>query len=196
MKLDEIQLIAETIYAQLEPHCEKGFIHIAGGIRRKKPEPHDIELVVYPKKFQISEELFEAKKGMVPITEFINTIRQWQKLSGDPYGRYTKRLYQYGDEFDLVQVDIFMPQKEDYWRIYAIRTGSADYSAKVIAPAWVKQGWRGTEDGLRLELECTQISSTKWACLKNNPTLPPVWQSERELFTWLNIPYIEPEKRI
>jgi DNA polymerase/3'-5' exonuclease PolX len=195
MKLEEIQPIAETIYNQLKPYCEEGFIHIAGGIRRKKPDCHDIEICCVPKKFQISEDMFEKKKILVPIAEFVEAINKMQRLSGDAYGRYTKRLYQYGDEFDLVQVDIFMPQKEDYWRIYAIRTGSADYSARVIAYSWRSLGWVGTEDGLRRETECINKNG-KWTCVSINPLLPPEWADEKDYFRWSRIPYIEPEKRI
>ena len=138
MKLQEIQPIAETIYNQLKPHCEEGFIHIAGGIRRKKPEPHDIEIVLYPKKIELSEDMFEKEKRMVPIPEFVEAINKMPRLSGDAYGRYTKRLYQYGNELDVVKVDIFIPQKEDYFRQYVVRTGSADFSANVIAKAWAE----------------------------------------------------------
>jgi DNA polymerase/3'-5' exonuclease PolX len=195
MKLLEIRPIAEEIYSKLEPYCEKGFIHIAGGIRRKKPEPHDIELICSPKKFKINEDMFNTEQGLVPIPEFITIINKMQGLSGNTYGRYTKRLYQYGDEFDLVQVDIFIPQKEDYWRIYAIRTGSADYSARVIATAWRNLGWVGTENGLRRETECINKNG-KWTCVSINPLLPPIWESEKDYFRWSRIPYIEPEKRI
>ena len=196
MKLEEIQPIAETIYNQLKPHCEEGFIHIAGGIRRKKPDCHDIEICCVPRKFQISEDIFETKKAFVPIAEFVEAINKMQRLSGDAYGRYTKRLYQYGDEFEVVKVDIFMPQKEDYFRQYVIRTGSADFSARVIASAWVSLGWRGTEDGLRRASECVCKNGTKWTCVSINPLLPPVWESEKDYFRWSRIPYIEPEKRI
>jgi DNA polymerase/3'-5' exonuclease PolX len=195
MKLDEIQPIAEDIYNQLKPYCEEGFIHIAGGIRRKKPDCHDIEIVLYPKKFQISEDMFEKKKKLVPIAEFVETINKMPKLSGDAYGRYTKRLYQYGNELDVVKVDIFMPQKEDYFRQYVIRTGSADYSARVIASAWVQLGWRGTDDGLRRESECIKKNG-KWTCVSINPLLPTEWSDEKSFFKWLKILYIEPEKRI
>ena len=202
MKLAEIQPIAETIYNQLKPHCEEGFIHIAGGIRRKKPEPHDIEIVLFPKKIEFSEDMFEKEKRMVPIPEFIEAINKMQRLSGDAYGRYTKRLFQYGSEVDVVKVDIFMPQKEDFWRQYVIRTGSADYSARVIAAGWRNLGWVGTEDGLRRETECTFVFTDsarvkkKWTCVSINPLLPPEWSDEKSFFRWLRIPYIEPEKRI
>jgi DNA polymerase/3'-5' exonuclease PolX len=195
MKLQEIQPIAETIFDKLKPHCEEGFIHIAGGIRRKKPDCHDIELVLYPKKIKIAEDMFGKESRMIPIAGFVEAINKMQRLSGDAYGRYTKRLYQYGSEFDVVKVDIFMPQKEDYYRQYVVRTGSADYSTNVIAKAWVALGWRGTDDGLRRETECVK-NNGKWVCVSINPLLPPEWDSEKSFFKWLKIPYLEPEKRI
>jgi DNA polymerase/3'-5' exonuclease PolX len=202
MELRSIQRIADDIFHQLQPHCEEGFIHIAGSIRRKKPDCGDIEIVCLPKSHQISEELFESKKGFVRDQEFINTVRKWMISSGDFYGRYMKIMYQYGDEFDIVQLDLFMPRKEDYYRHLVIRTGSADYSARVVAAGWVKLGWQGTEDGLRRKTECTftylnkEKTKKKWFCFVKNPILPPAWQSEEEFFEWLQVPYIEPEKRI
>lgn len=47
MKLEQAQQIAEALKADLKPYCEK--IEIGGSIRRKKPEPNDIELVCIPK---------------------------------------------------------------------------------------------------------------------------------------------------
>jgi DNA polymerase/3'-5' exonuclease PolX len=195
MKPELIKPIAEHIYDELKPFCEDGFVHIAGSVRRKKANCGDIEIVCYAKRHQISEGLFGDEKKYVKNQEFVDTIRKWHGLSGDPYGRYTKRLYQYGDEFEDVQVDIFMPQKEDYFRQLAIRTGSADYSAYIIAPAWVKLGFRGTEDGLRWQPDCIQKNG-KWICVSKHPVLPPAWKSEEEFFQWLKIPYLEPEKRI
>lgn len=57
------------------------------------------------------------------------------------------------------------------------------------------QGWVGPPDGLRLEKECRETAPSKWQCLTKQPTLPPVWATEQEFFTWLGVHYVEPHYR-
>ena len=59
MILQEAAHIAEKILAMLAPHCEPGFIHIAGSIRRNTADAGDIEIVCLPKKE--STDLFDWK---------------------------------------------------------------------------------------------------------------------------------------
>lgn len=47
MKLAEAQAIAERVRAELAPFCVR--CEIAGSIRRKRPEPRDLEIVCVPK---------------------------------------------------------------------------------------------------------------------------------------------------
>lgn len=96
-----------------------------------------------------------------------------------------------------------MPHPDDYFRQYAMRTGSAEYSHHVIAAAWSRKGWTGIDDiGLRKRSDCDcKIQSGKKVytlssrAKRGNCTLPPVWTSEAEFFLWLQVPYIDPEFR-
>ena len=47
MKLQDAQAIAREVIAALAPACER--IEVAGGVRRHKPDPHDIEIVALPR---------------------------------------------------------------------------------------------------------------------------------------------------
>lgn len=175
MILSDANEVANKYRNILLPWCEPNMCRIAGSVRRKEKEVGDIELVCVPK--------------TVHLIPFVTTVKQWYKIKGEPTGRYTKRgLY------EPITLDLFMPHKRDYFRQFVIRTGSAGYSAKVIAVAWVKKGWRGTEDGLRLESQCSQHGK-KWICNIQSPQLPPEWKSEQEFFDWLGLKYIEPELR-
>ena len=95
-----------------------------------------------------------------------------------------------------VQLDLFIPQPDDYYRQLAIRTGSADYSARVIAYGWRKIGWVGTSDGLRKE-EQVEKRGEQWICSlpEHEVIKPPVWASEQDFFNWLKVEYIEPQFR-
>lgn len=89
-----------------------------------------------------------------------------------------------------------MPDADDYFRQFAMRTGSADYSASVIAGGWVKLGWVGVGDaGLRRIEDCQKSPDGKWKLINKNGERPPVWKSEEEFFEWLNVEWVKPEKR-
>jgi len=115
MTYPEALLIAELVKGRLEPHCDR--IEIAGSTRRKREVIGDIEIVCIPKKFSVE-------------------VNKYEKVKGEPTGRYTQRLFA-----GVVKLDIFMCQKENWGNIFAIRTGSADFSHKVLATGWVKKGY-------------------------------------------------------
>lgn len=192
MILEKAQKIAIEKVELLRPHCHR--IEIAGSIRRKKAEVKDIEIVCLPKTFELQNNLFGVK-AEIRIQEFVDTVRMWEQRLGDTYGKYTKRMLPEG-----IMLDLFMPTPVDYYRQLAIRTGSAEYSQRVIAWGWRKKGWCGSDLGLRLMSDCVEKKDkegkSKWVCTNPNAELPPVWASEREFFEWLGLGYLEPEQRI
>jgi hypothetical protein len=189
--------IAESVIKRIAPFCEVA--NIAGSIRREKPEVKDIEIVCVPKKVKVGAvDLFgnDDRKTVVSpdFTEMINSLGEIIK------GKADGRMMQI-EMKERIILDLFMPVPVDYWRQFAIRTGSADYSHKIIATGWLKMGWCGTTDGLRLQSECDGVKTpddkTKWSLKKSvtRPTLPPVWASEQEFFDWLGVQYLHPRLR-
>lgn len=123
--------IAETVVAQLAPHCER--IQIAGSIRRKRRTVKDIEIVCIPKPYETG--LFQS--GIAEV------IEQWECVKGQlQYGvtKYTQRMHPSG-----IAIDIFFAVPENWGYILGIRTGPWDYSKQVLAAGWVKNGYRGVE---------------------------------------------------
>lgn len=194
--------IAGRVIEILSPYCEPGMCLVAGSVRRRASECGDIEIVCIPKT-EPGEALDLFGNPLEPFR-----IREWSQAViemcdgrievGDPcYGRYTKGQilitnpkYIKGD----CQIDIFMPIPDDFWRQFAIRTGSREFSGQ-IARKWVAKGWRGTEDGLRLASQCEQ-KGERWQLRRDTtPTLPPPWNSELEFFQWLGMSWVEPENR-
>ncbi len=172
----------------LSPFCDK--LNVAGSIRRQKPFVKDIEIVCLPKKVFFQTELFGNGINMI-IPEFRKAIDAVSDriIRGSLDGRYIQILLKTG-----IALDLFLPQPHDYYRHYAIRTGSSDYSREFIARSWKKKGWCGTNAGLRKIEDCYQSGST-WKCFKPNPELPPEWQSEQEFFDWLDVKWINPSER-
>lgn len=133
LPLHHAQRLANRLLEILSPHCDS--IDIAGSIRRQKLEVGDIEIVCEPKK--TVTDIFGGEKK--PILDFWAVLRRIsiKTLLGkaDGTGRYYKFLLPSGIGANTVQLDLFIPQPADYYRQLAIRTGSSNYSANVIAVA-------------------------------------------------------------
>lgn len=193
MELVKANKIAIDICYKLQPFCD--IVKIAGSIRRKKAEVKDIEICAIIKRMAIND-LFGTPIDWIPEKGAVDVIYGLgEVIKGNPDGRYMQIKLHEG-----INLDLFMPEKKDFYRQFAIRTGSAEYSHKVIASAWKKHGWCGTPNGLRKVSECTQKvssdgKSTAWTCHSQNPQLPPVWTCEEHFFEWLGVKFINPENR-
>lgn len=193
--------IAHSLLGKLTPDITK--MHIAGSVRREKPEVKDIEIVCLPKmEIVFSQDpgdmfadSYKVPEKLVVSKGFINTAMSLGiPLKGNPLGRYMQIALP-----DGINLDLFMPEAHDYYRQLAIRTGPAEYSYAVIAVGWRKLGWCGTSEGLRLMSQCQERKQCSgksiWNCIVPDPELPPHWQSEHEFYDWLRIPYAEPTQR-
>lgn len=134
MKLEQALPIAERVRELLAPHCER--VEIAGSIRRRKPEVGDIEIVAIPKPYEVG--LFAS--GIAPIVE------AWPKIRGELPCRYTRRRLPEG-----IEADLFFARPENWGLIFAIRTGSAAFSARVLAHGWASKGWKSIDGMLHDE---------------------------------------------
>ena len=152
--------IADSVLQELKPHCER--IEIAGSIRRKKANPNDIEIVAIPKPYDV--DLFES--GIATV------INQWKKVKGELPCKYTQRILPEG-----IKLDLFFATPENWGLIFAIRTGSAEFSHRVLASGWVKKGY-----------------SSKNGILLKYGTEVPI-REERELFELLGIDWVDPVDR-
>lgn len=159
----EMLPIAERVLEQLRPHTHR--IQIAGSLRRKRDLIGDVEIVLIPKPYQTG--LFED--GLASV------VNQWEKVKGEMiYGevKYTQRILPEG-----VKLDIFFATPETWGLVLAVRTGSAEYSHKVLAQGWSARGYKCVENYL----------------VQNGKRYET--REEIDLFNRLNIPYVEPEFR-
>ena len=154
MKLEEAYQIAEKVKKQLEPYCDR--IQIAGSLRRGKTEVKDIEIVAIPTdRFQI---------GLI--------VNKWKKIRGDVGGKYLQRELPGG-----INLDLFFATERNWGFIFAIRTGSAEYSHKVLGAGWVKAGYK----------------AIKGMLTKNGKDIEV--KEEENLFKLIGIDYVKPELR-
>jgi len=150
MKLNKAKAIAEKYLNLLKPYCQR--IEIAGSIHREKPEVKDIEIVAIPK----------------DLTEFSNEVNKLEKVKGEPTGKYTMRVLPEG-----IKLDLFIANERNWGLIFAIRTGSAEFSHKVLATGWVKKGYHSV-NGMLVSQNGREIEV----------------REEKDLFDLIGIPYI------
>ena len=160
MKLEQALEIAERVKKELSPFCER--IEIGGSIRRRKPIVGDIEIIVIPKPYDVG--MFES--GIATI------VKKWEKVKGELPCKYTQRILPEG-----IKLDLFFATKENWGLIYALRTGSANYSHHILGKKWVELGYKS-------------ISGK----LTKDGVLIPVYE-ESDLFELLCIPYVIPNLR-
>lgn len=196
MRLTEAARLANIIVEKLRPFTT--IINIAGSIRREKWEVKDIEIVCQPRYVDGAQGSFFADTVAEKVISqnYVQVVKLLGKvIKGKPDGRYMQiELPQ------RINVDLFMPVPEDYFRQLAVRTGSAEYSHKTIAAGWFKKGWCGSDVGLRLQSDCEIVTQhpdgkKSWHCVNPNGERPPVWNSEMEFFDWIGVPWIMPKLR-
>lgn len=162
MILAEAQAIAERVRAILKPYCIR--CEIAGSIRRRKAEVNDIEIVAIPKPYEALP-LFVDGIALV--------VNQWPKVKGELPCKYTRRRLPEG-----IELDLFFATPQNWGFIYAIRTGSRDFSGQVLGRGWVRNGYHGIDGMLH----------------KDGIAVPT--PEEFDLFRAAGVPWIPPEQRI
>ena len=155
MNKEEARRIALKYLNILKPYCTR--IEIAGSIRREKPEVKDIEIVAIPGNLE----------------GFAREVNKLQKVKGEPTGKYTQRILPEG-----IRLDLFIANEKNWGLIFAIRTGSADFSHKTLACSWVKKGYHSV-NGMLIDKYGNEVEVRK----------------EEELFKLIGISYISPERR-
>jgi len=160
MQLKRAMEIAERVKAQLAPHCER--IEIAGSIRRRKADVGDIEIVAIPKPYDVG--LFASGIALV--------VSEWQKVRGELPCKYTQRMLPEG-----IALDLFFATAENWGLIYAIRTGSAEFSHHVLACGWARNGYKSVG-----------------GMLTSNGS-PVEVREERDLFGLAGVSWVNPEDR-
>lgn len=163
--------IADTVVELLSPHCER--IEIAGSIRRECEIIGDIEIVLIPKPYETG--LFSS--GIAKV------LNQWEKVKGElVYGKckYTQRVLPssiIGVEGKRVMLDVFIADPTNWGLIFAIRTGSAEYSHEILAKRWVSRGYKS--EGGHLVYKGKEYDVPE----------------EKDLFERIGLPYCEPKNR-
>ena len=132
----------------MQPYCRR--IQIAGSVRRQCAEVRDLELVAIP--------LWEdrvVQQGLVEVPTRVNLLHEWA-LSGAAPVRWVKTgtppeqivdwepkpdgKYWRGICGNVIHLDLFLAQPDNWGLILAIRTGCKDFSQALVQEA-ARQGY-------------------------------------------------------
>ena len=170
--------VARAVVAEIRPYCEE--IKVCGSLRRMKEQVGDVEIVFIPK-FQmvrVEGDLFAER--WADLVE----MRLLGMISG---GLIEKRLSRtgvaaFGPKNKLVRhiasgipVDLFATKRSAWWNYIVCRTGGAKNNV-AIASAAQANGWKWHpyDDGFR------------------RGPFRHVVQSERDVFDFVGLPYLDP----
>ena len=126
MRLEQAQKLAQEIVEQIRPHCER--IEVAGSIRRKKSEVHDVDIVLIPK----------------PLL--------WHRIIAALQRAMDAKILKRGDSIAQllirdVNVDLYVTSEQTWEALLLIRTGSAEHNIKLSQIA-LRKGMKLTHKGL------------------------------------------------
>lgn len=166
--LFEAEFIAQQVVDKMAPFCSR--IEIAGSIRRRCRQVNDIEIVAV------------LKPGK--MWGFAQLVLALGKLvKGSPGNKFIQiRLKQH------ITLDLFLAVPENWGMILAIRTGSAEYSRRVLATGWVIKGYQ-SEGGVLYPFKKVL---GKDVLDKYNPVF---LKEEKDVFDFIGIPWKEPKDR-
>jgi DNA polymerase/3'-5' exonuclease PolX len=163
MKLEEAQQLAARIVQTIDPLCER--TAIVGSVRRRRPEVHDIDIVVIPKPFMW---------GRIPIL-MRSELEAMQGIAGPelirmyvPFANNSERR---------VQVDFYAATAQTWGVILLIRTGSTDHNIRLCTHA----------KALGMMLSASRGVIEKGVVIAS--------KTEEEIFKALILPYVAPGDR-
>ena len=125
MKYEIAYHLARDLANDLAPACER--IEIAGGLRRRKPDVHDLDLVVIPKIIPMMDLFGNAQAGYNPLDDYLADLVEMGKLA--PGAKNGPRYKQYKVLPSQIALDINIVLPPNQWGVMkAIITGPAHYS--------------------------------------------------------------------
>ena len=179
--------VAAELVGLLADACER--IEIAGSIRRRKGEVHDIEIVAIPRvEERPGEDLWgEAMPTAVDLLRVavgsgidmgVLTARAVEIHRRDGSTETGQRM---GDAYKALvyrgmPVDLFVTTADQWGCIYALRTGPGDWNTALVTRC--KEHWRRVEGG---------------RVLYHNRVVPT--PEEADFFRALGVPWVEPQDR-
>jgi DNA polymerase/3'-5' exonuclease PolX len=177
--------VARDLYTQLIPSCFR--LKVAGSLRRRLSHVSDIEFVVIPKTDLLDVDLFGDEKFQRDQLSLVlesmigwGTITKRRSAAGrEAWGHQNKLAVHTASG---IPVDFFITTEENWPMTLFIRTGPKELNIKVASLA-KKQGWN------------LQAYGSGFHNTKTFPPLRHIVKSEEDIFAFVGLPYVPPERR-
>ena len=117
MDLSRAQILTAELIELLKPYCER--IEVAGSVRRRCPEVGDIDIVLIQHPWKLEKFFLNEAYSHQIETKKHRPSFKWGE-------RYKQIL------FKGVKVELWICSKWNWGLIYLIRTGSAEFSQKIL----------------------------------------------------------------
>lgn len=120
MKFEDAAVLADRVVHCIEHLCDK--IQVVGSIRRKRPEVHDIDIVLIPQAWMWNTIIQSLKTNMNA-----HVVKAGQELA-------TLEV-PIGATNETISVDIYKARPETWGVLLLIRTGSKEHNIKLCSRA-------------------------------------------------------------
>lgn len=202
MKLDQIEPLAHSLLDQLSSACVR--IEIKGSIARRKPDPHDIELVAIPSTGHYTiKDMFDEVREEYTVNHLEDAILTLLDLGAWEFDPVTKRN---GPHYKRLRhitsgvcCDLFITGRRRWGVLATVRTGPNSQSDQFVTELmslalrrgwffkdWLLHGHQPEFDGRRETKPCP--SGERCGFIIETP-------EERDVFDALGLLWIEPWQR-
>lgn len=200
MRLAEAKAIAERLVEELAPACER--IEIAGGIRRGKAEPHDIEIVAMPilkpPRAEFGQKVIHKTALDAVLYGLVQAGRLREVKGREKYKQFVVR----GGEVNEAMLDLFLVTPPAQWGvIYTIRTGPGgmnnNFSQWIVT---TRSRGGALPDGYRVKDGAVWLMD-EWRMLDMGGSVaqsvrPLAMPEEQDFLDFLGLGWIEPRERM
>lgn len=179
--------VARELLGVIAPHAER--VIVAGSLRRKKPEVGDVEIIFIPKIVvqQDPTQLFAVPLKLNCTVTAIEgllvgggVLAKRENVKGcEMWGEKNKLAVHVASG---IPVDLFAATEENWWNYVVCRTGGAE-SNVAICNAAIRKGWKWNPYG-------EGFSRAKGLGRESHAI-----GSEREVFEFVGLDYLEPWER-
>jgi DNA polymerase/3'-5' exonuclease PolX len=215
VQLAVAQQLAAEVKDLLSPCCRR--LETAGGIRREKAEPHDIELVAVAELLEVpSPEVLVPCVTNVLQSRMTELVARGTLRLGDPVPHklrkgktilvdapFSEKYYRV--KYKGQNVDLFVVSPPAQWGVvFTIRTGDREFSHWLVQQGYTRGFYFSDGRILRhVDTKGRYIAHIPGFHLERHPCRPGVCQrevvdtpEERDVFQVLNIPWKEPKERV
>lgn len=169
--------VAEQFIYDIRDTCEQ--VEIVGSLRRTKEIVNDIDIIAIPRFLQVDDDTLwgdPIQQNLLDqrLSQLCVDNRLYLHMNGPKIKRFVKSA-----DGDDVPIDIYIANKQTWWTLMLIRTGSRNHNIMLARRA--------------IELHM-QLKADGSGLLSPGGSLIPI-ESEKHIFHHLHLPYRMPEER-